>query len=389
MTDTCRPTPLVANTDCWPASTIVSLRERYDAPRIVDCARDLNHLAAARLCAALTSARMLVPGHRWSSVEELASSLTTIPSLVPLARASLHVLERHGYLHGDLSMPDDGTCHAATDAMIDIPALAASFASDYPEYTAHASLTALCVGHIPAVLRGERASTEVFFGDGMTYMEAVFRDNPNADFHNALCAAFVANWVPRRLARTAPQEPLAILEVGAGTGGTTSALLPVLDPYGGRLTYAYTDISVRFRRIGRKQFSEGRPWLGFGLFDIERDAPQQGYALASLDLIVAANVVHASRDIGRVLHGLRQLLKPGGVLLLNEMTALMSYTTVTFGMLGGWWAFEDAKRRIPFTPLLSPEGWTYALLEAGFDDIAIADGGTPGCAQSVIVATRR
>jgi len=48
----------------------------------------------------------------------------------------------------------------------------------------------------------------------------------------------------------------------------------------------------------------------------------------------------------------------------------------------------EKTRRIPFTPLLDPGEWCRALTEHGFSGIEVADGGTPGCAQSVIAATR-
>jgi len=378
------PTDVDPIASFWPPETLIRLRERHDSPQIVAIAKILNDFAAEALAAAFGSAGVMDPSRTWPSAEALLSALEVTESFVPLAHSCLYVLARHGYLE----MTPDGTYLATGKPYGDIAANADRFAHDYPKCAAHTRLTALCVTNIIAVLRGQRAPTEVFFGDGLAYMEGVFRDNPNADFHNALCAAFVSQWLATRLAAASPHAPLAILEMGAGTGGTTTALLPVLDPHCASLSYDYTDVSVRFRRIGRKQFGEGRPWLNFGLFDMERDALAQGYNSGSFDLIVASNVLHASRDIGRVLRNVRQLLKPGGILLLSEMTAFMSYTSVTFGLLEGWWAFEDPARRIAFTPLLDPDAWCRALTEHGFGAIEVADGGTPGCAQSVIAATR-
>lgn len=368
---------------CWPEATLIQLREIHDSPQIVAIARILNDFAAEGLAAAFGGTGVMDPRRSWPSAEAMLCALGVADRFVPLAHSCLYVLARHGYLE----IGPNGACRATGKPYGDIAINADRFARDYPRCTAHTRLTALCLTNILAVLRGQRAPTEVFFGDGLTYMEGVFRDNPNADFHNALCAAFVSQWLTAQRA-TSPHAPLAILELGAGTGGTTAALLPELDPHCSNLTYEYTDVSVRFRRIGRKQFGEGRPWLNFGLFDMERDALTQGYAARSFDMIVASNVLHASRDIGRALSNVKQLLKPGGTLLLSEMTAFMSYTTVTFGLLEGWWAFEDPARRIPHTPLLDPDAWCRALTEHGFGGIAVADGGTPGCAQAVIAATR-
>ena len=47
------------------------------------------------------------------------------------------------------------------------------------------------------------------------------------------------------------------------------------------------------------------------------------------------------------------LLRKGGLLIANELTAKTDFLTLTFGLTDGWWLFEDAKWRIPGAPLLS------------------------------------
>jgi hypothetical protein len=47
------------------------------------------------------------------------------------------------------------------------------------------------------------------------------------------------------------------------------------------------------------------------------------------------------------------LLRKGGLLIANELTAKTDFLTLTFGLTDGWWLFDDAKWRIPGAPLLS------------------------------------
>lgn len=47
------------------------------------------------------------------------------------------------------------------------------------------------------------------------------------------------------------------------------------------------------------------------------------------------------------------LLRKGGLLIANELTAKTDFLTLTFGLTDGWWLFEDAEWRIPGAPLLS------------------------------------
>jgi acyl carrier protein len=48
--------------------------------------------------------------------------------------------------------------------------------------------------------------------------------------------------------------------------------------------------------------------------------------------------------------------------------------TLTFGLLDGWWLFEDAAERIPGSPLLDVAGWTGLLREEGFRDLVLYRG---------------
>ncbi|MEK8169292.1 class I SAM-dependent methyltransferase [Streptomyces sp. M19] len=54
------------------------------------------------------------------------------------------------------------------------------------------------------------------------------------------------------------------------------------------------------------------PGLRFALFDIDTDPAAQRLAPGSLDVVLAANVLHNARHIGRTLAALRELLAPTG-----------------------------------------------------------------------------
>ena len=56
------------------------------------------------------------------------------------------------------------------------------------------------------------------------------------------------------------------------------------------------------------------------MLDIERDPAQQGFAGRRFDVVLAANVLHATADLREVLNHVRELLVPGGLLILAEVT---------------------------------------------------------------------
>jgi acyl carrier protein len=106
--------------------------------------------------------------------------------------------------------------------------------------------------------------------------------------------------------------------------------------------------------------------MEFRLLDLEADPGEQGYSAGEWDVILATNVIHATRDLVGTLRRLRTLLRPEGLLLLNEATEIDDYLTMTFGLLPGWWAAEDHHRRIPHSPLATRQSWNEALTDAGF-----------------------
>ncbi|OEV24919.1 hypothetical protein AN219_25840, partial [Streptomyces nanshensis] len=58
-----------------------------------------------------------------------------------------------------------------------------------------------------------------------------------------------------------PEVPVAVVEVGAGTGGTTASVLPALSSYSDRVRYTYTDISRGFTRYGADRYGSEHDFL--------------------------------------------------------------------------------------------------------------------------------
>ena len=166
-----------------------------------------------------------------------------------------------------------------------------------------------------------------------------------------------------------PGRVLRMLEVGAGTGGATAALLERIARRCGRSTAS---------PISRSSSSPRRPRLRprrpqFARLDIEQDPLPQGIAPQSLDLVVAANVLHATSDVRQSLAHVRGLLAPGGVLVLVETTEARRWVDIVFGLTEGWWRFADRDLR-PDHPLLSRTRWLEVLAEAGFTADALPAG---------------
>ncbi len=120
------------------------------------------------------------------------------------------------------------------------------------------------------------------------------------------------------------------------------------------------------------------------MLDIERDPAEQGFEGRRYDLVVAANVLHATRDLRQTLSHARQLLAPGGLLAIVEQLARRRWVDVTFGLTEGWWRFADLDLR-PTHPLLDGKQWLELLSETGWQDAALIEPGAP-LQQAVILA---
>src|SRR6266545_3473284 len=155
-------------------------------------------------------------------------------------------------------------------------------------------------------------------------------------------------------------------EIRAGTGGTTAAILEALKPLADAVELCFTDISQSFLRHARRRFAEPYPWLDYRTLNIEKDLPRQGFDLHSFDIVAAANVLHDTRDVEITLGQTRKLLKPGGLLVLNEFTAVKDCLFFSGALLHGYWLFEDPDRRLRDSCLLDVPRWRRVLERAGF-----------------------
>ncbi|KAE8149048.1 steroid monooxygenase [Aspergillus avenaceus] len=171
---------------------------------------------------------------------------------------------------------------------------------------------------------------------------------------------------------TSRKKGLRILEVGAGTGGTTFQVLNACSPNGECFCsqYMYTDISHGFFKTGQSTLKKWEGLLTFKTLNVENDPAKQGFEEHSYDLIIAANVVHATRSLTKSLGNIHKLLKPGGVLGLVELTRLTPYFNMAFGPLSGWWLGVDEGRTE--SPLQSAEQWNKQLKKAGFSGVDLA-----------------
>ena len=67
------------------------------------------------------------------------------------------------------------------------------------------------------------------------------------------------------------------------------------------------------------------------------------------------------------------LLAPGGILILNEITKETAFLNITFGLTPGWWRFQGNDSIRTDYPLLNSQQWTSLLISFGLEKINIYD----------------
>ncbi|KAE8373286.1 putative hybrid NRPS/PKS enzyme [Aspergillus bertholletiae] len=157
-----------------------------------------------------------------------------------------------------------------------------------------------------------------------------------------------------------------VLEIGAGTGGATKSILKELDT--AFASYTYTDISSGFFEQAAQEFSAYQPKIAFRTLDIEKDVVDQGFPEESFDLIVASLVLHATGKLEETMKNARRLLKPGGYLIMLELTDNdpLRFGFI-FGSLPGWWLGVKDGREL--SPCIESPKWSDLLQSNGFSGL--------------------
>ncbi|TMM37903.1 MAG: SDR family NAD(P)-dependent oxidoreductase, partial [Actinobacteria bacterium] len=314
------------------------------------------------LAPVLLAQRLREPLSVPATVAELAARLHVRPEQERLFAAVLELLERSGAVRRAGDRLEPGT---ATPPALSTPE---ALGVRYPDLAPHIELLQRCIDALPDVLDGSRGATGVLFPGGSTdLIERVYSGQSSADHYHRMMADQVRTALPDM--HRATGRPVRIVEVGAGTGASSAFVLAACADSGVPVEYRYTDISSAFLRRGEDAFAARFPFLRCELLDIERDPVDQGFAEHGYDVVLATNVLHATARVPRTLANARRLLRPGGLLLVNEVTRVSAFVTLTFGLTPGWWRAEDAAVRLPHSPLLGPAQWRRSLAAAGFDPV--------------------
>lgn len=329
--------------------------------------------------------------HVWQALGSLAPAGMSAGLFVPADGAAWGVAARHSRLWGRLLslLAGEGLLGPAQDGWTVLPAAADHAPAPLPAGDAariEAVLMERCGTALAEVLQGRvEPLTLLFPDDEAASASELYSQAPASRLYNRLVAEVVSQVVgdaAKRCGRALPR----VLEIGGGTGGTTACVMAALPPGS---PYTFTDVTAGFLDDATRRFAAWGPAFEARTLDIEQSPAEQGFAPGSYDVVVAANVIHATGHLGEALVHVRELLAPGGVAILLETLAPRRWTTLTFGLTSGWWRFRDPALRST-DPTLPSDRWLPLLRDSGFDAaVAVGEALSAACVhpQAVLVAS--
>ncbi|KAL4749841.1 hypothetical protein BDW72DRAFT_194422 [Aspergillus terricola var. indicus] len=254
---------------------------------------------------------------------------------------------------------------------------------EYPEYGGASKLTFYTGSRLASVLRGEQDGLQLIFGtpEGQRLVSWMYGDEPHNVAGYKLMGEFIRRLVDK-LPPAAAREgaTLRILEMGAGTGGGTKWLLPLLAALPVSVEYTFSDISPAFLAQARRKFRDYE-FVRYCVHDIEKPPSED---LGKYHIIMASNAVHATSDLQVSTGNIRQALQPDGVLLLLEMTRPVFAIDLVFGLFRGWWVFNDGRTHA----ITNERRWKDDLQAVGYGHVDWTDGESNEVGvQRVIFAT--
>ncbi len=250
-----------------------------------------------------------------------------------------------------------------------------SLIHSYPEALAELTLLQNCGSNLAAVLQGKCDPLKLIFPDNdVSLATQLYQDSPPAKAMNDLLQKVCVS----ALEKFPQNQIIQFLEIGAGTGGSTAYILPDLAQRAAQ--YTFTDVAPLFLFNAQKKFAE-YSFISYQRLDIEQDITAQNFPQHNYNIIIAANVLHATENLTVSLQQIKQLLAPNGLLILLEGTQPTRWLDLIFGLTTGWWRFNDQWRSN--YPLLSALQWQTLLESSGFREVSTI---TPTSQQGIIIA---
>lgn len=259
-------------------------------------------------------------------------------------------------------------------------ALLSEIVGAFPAYAGENKLMACTGAPLGACLIGKQDPIRLLFGnaEGMELLNQYYGFSPQLSIATETLVDLM-----ERIFSKGDKGVIKILETGGGFGGTTTRLAKMLSGLGRSVQYTFTDVSPKLVKNAKAKFAQYE-WMEFQALDLEKDPPSK--LLGQYDVVLGTNVVHATSDVVQSSKRIRSLLREGGFMVLSEVTKIIDWYDLVFGLLSGWWAFTDGRDY----PLQPPNVWMRMMKDAGFKSSSYSGGsGELSNSHKIIIASTK
>ncbi|KAG8166479.1 hypothetical protein KVR01_002168 [Diaporthe batatas] len=284
-----------------------------------------------------------------------------LPSIEALPKHAKVMIQLHEILT-TAGLLTKGTNGEYIRTELPVPIVPASVLKDellqkFPKHTSETLLLHSTGQQLADCLTGRVDPVSVLFGNAAAreLLGDVYTNAPMFKTGTLVLSQYLASV----LKDVGAKRELRILELGAGTGGTTKNVVETLVKMGHKFTYTFTDLSSSLVAAAKRKFSKWS-FMEYKVVDIEKDTKPD--FVGKYDIILSTNCIHATRDLVRSTSHIREMLKPDGLLCLVELTKNLYWFDLVFGLLEGWWLSSDGR----WHALASEELWKKDLLDAGY-----------------------
>lgn len=320
----------------------------------------------------------LVLAYVVEAFSDLGVDLSSLRSGDQIPRIS--VVPKHGRMvdvfheilrHGKLA-DYDGREYIRSDVPVETTHSSVLFkdiVTQFPQHAKEHMLLNLCGADMSKLLCGKMDPLSVLFGSKVNrnILEDVYTTAPMFVIMSQLLASFLE----KALSTSVPglDGKFHILELGAGTGATTRWVVERLVQRGIPIEYTFTDISSALVSAAKRKFARF-DCVKYATIDIEKEPPAQYQG--QFDVVLATNCIHATSNLPNSLNNISKLLRPHGFVSLVELTTRNFWLDMVFGLLDGWWLFDDGR---PYV-LATPELWDKSMRQTGFQHVSWTGGHT-------------
>ena len=306
-------------------------------------------------------------------------SISHLPKHKKVMNRLFEILEKHDILTRQGSDLIRGSGQTPSTPPQD---LHEQFLAKFPPYAGEARLMALTGPKLADCLAGKTDPIALMFrgATAQKVMEDYYCASPMLSTLTEQLVTFLSTVVTSSSIKSS-NTPIRILEVGAGFGGTTARLAEMLQVRGMPISYKFTDISPSLVKAAKAKFAK-YPWMEFQALNLESDMPAS--LKDTYDIVIGTNCVHATTNKTKTISRLKSLLNAQGFIVLSEVTQLIDWYDIVFGLLDGWWLANDGSTY----PLQPPESWVRSFEQAGFSQISFSHGASPEInTQRLLVAS--